>query len=122
MDEEFPELRNCKICKHEKVEQVERDFLNEMITGKEAAIILECTLYSFKNHIERHLKTDIAGVISVNAGPLAKQIFNKTNELISSCDRILEVLDEVITEWKNKKETRMGNGICKIRNCSFKQH
>jgi len=114
MDEEFPELRNCKICKHEKVEQVERDFLNEIITGKEAANILECTLYSFKNHVEKHLKRDIAGVLSVNAAPLAKQIFNKTNELISSCDRILQVLDEVIKEWENKKKPEWVTAFVKL--------
>jgi len=114
MNEKLPELRNCKICKHEKVEEVERQFLSETLTGRESAEILDCTQSAFKNHIEKHLKRDIAGVLSANAGPLAKSIFNKTNEMIRSCDRVLLVLDAVLKEWKDKKKPEWVTAFVKL--------
>ena len=114
MDESFPELRNCEICKHDKIEQVEIDFLNENITGKEAADILGCGQATFKTHIEKHLKRDIAGVLSANALPLAKRIFDKTNELISSCDRVLDVIKDVQKEWEDKKKPEWVTALVKL--------
>jgi len=73
MDDKLPELRNCTICKHDNIDQVERDFLSELITGKEACTILECSMNSFKTHIEKHLKRDIAGALSANA-PLMENV------------------------------------------------
>jgi len=114
MDEKLPELRNCEICKHDKIEQVELDFLSEKITGKEASEILNCGFASFKTHIEKHLKRDIAGVLSENALPLAKRIFDKTNELISSCDRVLNVIKDVEKEWQDKKKPEWVTALVKL--------
>ena len=104
MDEDTKLLRNCVLCKHEDIEKIEIDFLNENITGKDACEQLKCSMYVFKNHIERHLKRDIAGELSNNAPVLAKQIFDKVNEVIASCDRSLEMIAEVNKEWKEKKK------------------
>lgn len=114
MDEKILELRNCEICRHDKIEQVELDFLSENISGKEAAGILGCGLSGFKNHIEKHLKRDIAGALSSNALPLAKRIFDKTNELISSCDRVLSVIKDVEKEWQDKKKPEWVSALVKL--------
>lgn len=107
-------LRNCAICKHEDVEQVELDFLEENINGEEAAAKLNCTLTQFKRHIEMHLKKDIAAHLSTNAPVLAKRIFDKTNQLISSCDRQLELISEVTGEWKDKKKPEWITALVKL--------
>jgi hypothetical protein len=104
MDEDTKMLRNCEICKDEKIDKIELDYLAENITGKEACRILNCSLYVFKNHIERHLKRDIAGALARNAPVLAKQVFDKTNEIIESCDRTLQMIKEVQKEWSDKKK------------------
>jgi len=104
MDEELKTLRNCDLCKHENIDKVELQFLGEQITGKEAAEILGCSLFQFKNHIEKHLKRDVALELSQNAPALCKRIFDKTNELIESCDRSLEMIGEVRKEWISKKK------------------
>jgi len=114
MDNSLPELRNCEICKHDKIDQIERQFLSEQITGKEAAEILDVGQSAFKNHIEKHLKKDIAIALSSNAGPLAKRIFNKGNELIESCDRILETIKDVTKEWKDKKRPEWVGALVKL--------
>jgi len=114
MDEKFPELRNCTICKHDKIDQVERDFLNDLITGKESCIILECSMNSFKTHIEKHLKHDIAGSLSANAPMMAKRIFDKTNELIASCDRMLAAIGDVQVEWSSKKKPEWITALVKL--------
>lgn len=114
MDEEIKILRNCEICRSDKIEQVELDYLSENITGKEACEILQCSMYQFKNHIEKHLKRDIAGQLSSNAPVLAKKIFDKTNELIESCDRILATIGEVQNEWRNKKKPEWVSAFVKL--------
>lgn len=107
-------LRNCIICKHEDVESVERDFLGENINGFEAAQKLGCTLGQFKRHIDMHLKKDIAVQLSSNAPGLAKQIFDKTQQLIESCDRQLEMIKEVNKEWKDKKKPEWVSAAVKL--------
>jgi hypothetical protein len=114
MDEETKLLRNCVVCKHEDVEQVELDFLGENINGEEAAAKLDCTLSQFKRHIDMHLKKDIALHLSSNAPALAKMIFNKTNQLIESCDRQLKLISEVNKEWKDKKKPEWITAIVKL--------
>ena len=107
-------LRNCKICKDDLIDDVERQFLAEQISGPEACVILGCTMGEFKRHIETHLKRDIALELSKNAGPLAKRIFDKTNELIDSCDRTLKMIKEVEQEWKDKKKPEWVNAAIKL--------
>lgn len=107
-------LRNCEVCKHDDVEFIEREFLSEHITGAEAADALQTTQGKFKKHIESHLKRDIAGALAANAGPLAKRIFDKTNELIGSCDRMLVMISEVEKEWKDKKKPEWVNAAIKL--------
>jgi len=114
MNNSLPELRNCEICKHDHIDEIERQFLSEQITGKEAARLLDVGQSTFKNHIEKHLKKDIAIALSANAGPLAKRIFNKTNELIESCDRILDTIKDVTEEWKNKKRPEWVGALVKL--------
>jgi len=114
MDNSFPELRNCEVCKHDKIDKVEQEFLSEMITGKEAAEILGVGQSKFKLHIEHHLKKDIAMALSANAGPLAKRIFDKGNELIGSCDRILETIHDVTEQWKDKKRPEWVTALVKL--------
>jgi len=114
MDDKLPELRNCTICKSDKIDKVERDFLSDLITGKEACTILDCSMNSFKTHIEKHLKHDIAGVLSANAPMMAKRIFDKTSELISSCDRMLSVIKEVQIEWSQKKKPEWITALVKL--------
>ncbi len=114
MDNSLPELRNCEVCKHDNIDEVERQFLSERITGKEAARLLDVGQSSFKNHIEKHLKSDIAISLSSNAAPLAKRIFNKTNELIESCDRVLDVIQDVTKEWKDKKRPEWVGALVKL--------
>jgi len=104
MNENTKVLRNCAICNHEKIDQIELDYLAENITGKEACETLECSAYVFKNHIERHLKRDIAGALAKNAPVLAKQVFDKTNEVIASCDRTLEMIEEVRQQWTQNRK------------------
>lgn len=107
-------LRNCDLCKSEQIEEIELEYLSENITGKEACELLDCSMYQFKNHIEKHLKRDIAGQLSSNAPVLAKRIFDKTNELIESCDRILKTIDEVQLEWRNKKKPEWVSAFVKL--------
>ena len=114
MDEETKLLRNCEICKSDHIEEIELDYLNENLTGKEACEMLNCSMYVFKNHIERHLKRDIAGALATNAPALAKRIFDKTNQLIESCDRTLEMIKDVQTEWKNKKKPEWVTAAVKL--------
>jgi len=114
MDDKLPELRNCTICKHDRIDQVERDFLSELITGKEACTIIDCSMSAFKTHIEKHLKRDIAGSLSANAPLMAKRIFDKTGELISSCDRMLSVIKDVQIEWNDKKKPEWVNAMVKL--------
>ena len=114
MDEETKLLRNCAICKHENIEDVELDFLNENIDGEEAAKKLDCSLGQFKRHIEMHLKKDIAGQVSVNANLLAKRIFDKTNQLIASCDRQLDLITEVNKEWRDKRKPEWVTALVKL--------
>lgn len=114
MSIELKELRNCELCKHEDIEEVELAFLNENISGEEAARRLKTTRAKFKTHIERHLKKDIAGSLSANAPTLAKQIFDKTNQLIESCDRQLELITDVTKEWKDKKKPEWITALVKL--------
>ena len=114
MDEETKLLRNCAICKHENIEEVELDFLNENIDGEDAAKKLNCSLGQFKRHIEMHLKKDIAGQVSVNAPMLAKRIFDKTNQLIASCDRQLSLIGEVNKEWRDKRKPEWVTALVKL--------
>jgi hypothetical protein len=104
MDVEINSLRNCDICKHDDIDQIEREFLGEQISGKEAGAKLGCSLYVFKNHIEKHLKRDVALSLSQNAPELSKRIFDKTNEIIESCDRTLEMIAEVRAQWRQNKK------------------
>jgi hypothetical protein len=114
MSIELKELRNCEICKHENIEEIELAFLNENISGEEAARRLGCGRSKFKTHIEHHLKKDIAGHLSANAPALAKRIFDKTNQLIDSCDRQLELIQEVTEQWKDKKKPEWITALVKI--------
>jgi len=114
MDKKFPALRNCGICKHERVAEVERDFLSEKITPREATELLGCTFNGLKTHIEKHLKHDIAGSLSENAPILAKQIFDKGNEIIESCDRTLSLIKSVTKEYENKKKPEWVSAIVKL--------
>ncbi len=114
MDTELKVLRNCEICKHEEVDLIEREFFAEHISGAEAARRLNTTLAKFKSHIERHVARDVSGVISENAPMLAKQIFDKTNQLIESCDRTLELIKEATQEWKDKKKPEWISALVKL--------
>jgi len=114
MNKEFPQLRNCAICKHEDIDDIEHDYLNENITGKEACDKLQCSYTSFKTHIEKHLKKDIAGVLANNAPILARRIFDKTNELIGSCDRTLAMIKDVQSEWQTKKKPEWVSNFVKL--------
>lgn len=114
MDVELKVLRNCEICKHEDVEIVEQEFLADNISGPEAARRLNTTLAKFKSHIERHVARDVSGVLSENAPMLAKQIFDKTNQLIESCDRQLELIQDVTKEWKDKKKPEWISALVKL--------
>lgn len=114
MDEDTKLLRNCVICKHDEIDNIELNYLSENITGREACEILDCSMYVFKNHIDRHLKKDIAGVLSTNAPVLAKQVFDKTNEVIASCDRTLTLIDEVTKEWKSQKKPEWIAALVKL--------
>ncbi len=114
MDEQTKLLRNCTICKHEKIDDVEMEFLAEHITSEEAAASLNCTLGQFKRHIEMHLKKDIALHLSANAPILAKRIFDKTNQLIESCDRNLKLISEVRAEWKDHKKSEWITALVKL--------
>lgn len=114
MDEELNSLRNCELCRHEDIEKVELAFLHEEISGEEAARRLNCGIQKFKTHIDNHLKSDIALALSSNAPVLAKQIFNKTNQLIESCDRQLDLIGEVTKEWKDKKKPEWITALVKL--------
>lgn len=114
MEKELPQLRNCEICKHENIDQIERDYLTDKITSREACTLLNCRFNTFKTHIEKHLKKDVAGILSINAPILAKQVFDKASELIESCDRVLSMIDEVQEEWKAKKKPEWVSAIVKL--------
>ncbi len=114
MNEERKVLRNCEICKSDNIEEIEIDYLNETLSGKECCEMLECSMYVFKNHIERHLKRDIAGALSRNAPVLAKQVFDKTNEVLASCDRTLDLIKEVKKEWNDKKKPEWISALVKL--------
>jgi len=114
MSIEMNSLRNCVLCKHENIAEVELAFLHEEISGQEACRRLNCGASTFKNHIEKHLKKDIAGVLSENAPSLAKHIFNKTNQLIESCDRQLDLIEDVTKEWKDKRKPEWITALVKL--------
>lgn len=114
MNDNLPELRNCDVCKHEKCEEIELEYLGENITGEEACKTLKVSFAKFKTHIEKHLKKDISAIVSANAPALAKRIFDKTDQLIESCDRQLEMLAEVNQEWKSKRKPEWITAAAKL--------
>lgn len=114
MKEELPQLRNCEICKHERISEVERDYLAENITDREAITILGCKFNSFKTHLEKHLKSDVAGSLAENAPLMAKQVFDKGAEILESCDRTLDMITEVRKEWDNKKKPEWVSALVKL--------
>ena len=104
MNEGLLELRNCDVCKHERCDEVELDYLGENITGEEACSRLQVPYSRFKTHIEKHLKKDISALVSANAPALAKRIFEKGDQLLESCDRSLEMIKEVRAQWNQSKK------------------
>lgn len=109
MKGDLPKLVNCSICNHDKHDEVLRDFIDQIITGKEASEKLDCTLTKFKLHLESHVKKSIQLYTSKSIIEVSNSIIDKVAEMLDSLERNKVQMNDIIKEaekasGKSKRE------------------